>query len=456
MSEPQSETPTEEEVEKAPKISGALRVTSDRMRVLFEGTIPSGQYLAIADVIYKRLVELKILDPPPLEKIAESLESAYDEDPDGDEVMLVDGEEPVQPVDGRIVWAADFFNDGYSLDEEKDIIDYHEPAAQLSILQDDLLAQLIPFEKGKDGFDVFGKRIPVRSAVQPRIRAGDNVLFDKETGNFTAKTDGRFRWANDTLSVDEIYYIRGDVGPETGNVSHPGMVTVTGDVLEGFKLETSGDIDVKGIVEGAHIQTTGALSVRGGIIGAENQRIVGGKSIQARFIVDADLVAEGEISAVSEIVQTSIQCRGAVSIPRGRIVGGTIMALGGIVAGAIGSSSGIPTTIIAGADYSLEGRILIKEMEISRLRRTIDSYPGRAPEKTAAMEKDLTELQEEVERIREDSARRKVAEIEILKSIHPDTTLCIEDLTLNITEKIKGPVVVKCEENEIKIVRPGK
>ncbi len=455
MSEQQSETPVEESVEEPPKISGALRVTSDRMTALFEGIIPSDQYLPIAEVICNRLVEMEIHEPPPPDVVARILQKAYDNDPEGNEVLLVEGVEPVEGEDGHIEWAADFFNEGFSLDEKSDSLDYHEPAAQLSVLQGDQLAVMIPMKKGEDGFDVFGTRIPAVVTTDPRIRSGDNVEYDKETRCYSAKTDGRFKWANHVLSVDEIYYVRGDVGPETGNISHPGMVTVTGDVLEGFKLETSGDIAVNGIVEGAHIQTTGKLSVRGGIIGAENQRIVGGDDIHARFIVDADLVAEGDVSADSEIVQTAVHCRGSVQIPRGRIVGGTIMALGGIVAGAIGNSSGIPTTIIAGSDYSLEGQILIKEMEISRMRKTIDSYLERPPKETAKMEEALAAAQVEVEEIRKDSARRKHPEIDILKAIHPDTTLCIEDYTLSITEKIRGPVTVKIVEEEIQIVRPG-
>ncbi len=432
-----------------------LRVASDHMKITYEGVIPPGEAGRIAKEVRTGLVEMRVMKPPPVEEIETLLRKNAGDSSEFREIELVRGEVAIQPEDGRLDWAADFFNEGFAVDEITGNIDFREPAAHTSVLEDELLVVAVPPKKGKDGFDVFGKRIPVRTPHAPPIRAGDNVRVDKETGAHYAGTSGRFRWANNIVSVDPIYLIRGNVGPETGNISHPGIVTVMGDVLEGFRLEATGDIEVRGIAEGAQIQTSGELYVKGGMIGAEGQKTVTGGDIRARFIVDCDVVADGNVAAESEIIQSSIVSRGAVSIKRGRIVGGSVMALGGIVAGALGSGAGVPTSVIAGTDYALEGKLLIKNMEIRKLRKMIDSYPGREPKETARMNDRLATMEQEVVEIEKDSVRRKRPVIEVVHAIYPDTTLCIGDLSVTVVEKQIGPLLVRVEDGEI-VIAPRK
>ncbi len=433
----------------AKQIPFDLKVTTDRMAILYSGNLPETIPVEHVDSILSKLRELDVAALPSNEQILELLHLARKENPRAAAIELMRGREPVPPIEGRIEWDRDFFNAGFLLNEETDNVDYHRYAVEKSVEEGDILARVIPPIDGHDGCDVFGKRIPPPSPQPVKVRVGKNVKLESETGEYYASASGRFNWKDNVLSVDIVYLVKGNVGPESGDVTHPGSVVVMGDVLGGYKIEASADIDVRGLVEPTCIKAGGNLSVQGGISGAKGQCIIAGGEVRAKFIIDADIEATGSVIAISEIIQSRISTRETVDVSRGRIVGGCVTALRGVRVAQIGSATHVSTSVLVGRDYSLNKRILQRLSEIKKIRRHLSA---RAPDTTSfflEMEVELAKLRSRLEELLRESKRNDQSEIEVSRSAHSDSTLGIGRATCRLSEKKSGPFRARLGEKGV-------
>ncbi len=77
--------------------------------------------------------------------------------------------------------------------------------------------------------------------------------------------------------------------------------------------------------------------------------------INAKYIDGGDIQADKDIVVEREIINSTLHTFGAVVVPKGRIVGGEIVALRGIYVGRAGSKSYTPTLLVAGEDFSVRG-----------------------------------------------------------------------------------------------------
>jgi len=449
-----------------------LRVSNDKMAVLLDCNTGGKDICALAEMIVAKLLSYGVQRPPAADWVASWLLELTRESPLLEGAVVMEGMPPIPPVDGRIEWTGDYFNQGFVWDELTDRVDFRSHAGQRNVKEGQLLATLIKPRVGESGHDVFGKPVRPRKPRNRRIRVGTNVLHDEESDSYYSKIDGRIRFCNDILSVDDHFEIPGDVGLKTGHISHTGSVLVQHDVLEGSRLEAVGDIEVLGIVEAAHIQTGGTLIVHGGITGEGGAKIVAAAGVTARYIIDADVQAGDDVVVEREIVQSQVQTRGAVRVPSGRIVGGRIVALEGVEAGQIGSPAMVATDIIAGEDYCIEGRneILRTKIEaarkgIEKIHATIDPLRGKVAsltdekkravktllEQLAIMEAGVLELAEEEEELRAESEERRNQTILIRGKLFPEARLRIDDKFYVTSEPFSGPVKAFLTEHGIRI-----
>lgn len=438
-----------------------LRITKDRMHVFLECDASSHDPKSLAQAILTRLARLNLAKPPGEEKLLEILREAMSRSPVLDGTCVASGIPPRQPIDGRIVWSADFFNPGFEVDEDSGRINFRRRLGNRNVAEGQLLATLMEPVKGTNGIDLLGNVVRVRQPRRSRIRVGEHVEADSEGLNFFATVTGRIRWHRDLLSVDEVYEINGDLGLETGDVSHHGAVLVHGDILQGSRLEAIGDVEVLGTIEGAHVQTGGALHVHGGITGNDHTRIVAAGGVRARFILDAHIQAGGDITVENEVIHARISTRGALYVPAGRLVGGEINALGGVDAGQIGSPASVPTTVIAGEDHSLEGQIAILKNKlrlatenVEKVNSTLAPLRGKIaslPEKSKdalrallgnlpAMEAAVEELKAEIAEVTEQSHAQTRDVILVRTRLYPEVRLRIHGEMLHVREEVHGPV----------------
>ncbi len=449
-----------------------LRVTYDRMAVLLNCHINANDLDALVDAICNEFESHGFNDVPDKTELKTKLQHESEDNLHLVDFVLIEGKSPESPEDGRVDWNGDFFNTGFILDKETGKVDYREKAAHESVTKGMLLGVEIPAEKGKDGFDVFGKLIPAEEPVTYYPAIGENIRFDMNKNAYYAEIDGRVRLVNDVLCVDEVYIVEEDVDMTTGNISHSGAIVVNRDVLNGAKIECVGDIEIHGIIENAEIRSGGNLTVHGGIRQAEGHRIVAEGGVFTKYINGGDVQAKKDVIVTREIINSTVKTHGAVTIPRGRIVGGEIIATRGVFAGWTGSKVSVPTTIVAGADFCVRSKQNLRKMRIKRLESEITQLKNYAnsimarsesasnncqeeylekQDKILEMEQDLQNMIVDEKQLESKSLDRSKKIVEVKEKLFPQTTICLDNLRLTVKEEINGPVQARIVDGKIKI-----
>lgn len=449
-----------------------LSTSKDEMTVLVDGTISLDDIETAEKVIREKLKTLEISETTDQIDIEDWLRTAAASGSTLNGAVLYEGQRPVPPKDGEIEWVEDFFTRKFFVDPETGAIDYRRLATKNSVEADQLLARATPPVEGVEGVNVFGKRVKVRMAKPARIRVGRNVRHE-EDDSFYASLSGRIQWRSGTLSVDEILTVPGDIGLESGHITHPGTLVVQNDILEGAKVDAAGDIEVRGVVEASDIRCGGKLVVHGGITGAEGRKIVVSETVHARFILDAHIEAGDSVIVEKEILHSTIQTRGAISVEGGRVVGGEMTALGGFVAHHTGSDASVRTEIVVGKDFKLARILKEPEAKLAKLKenrdkihRTIDpllrNLEALPPPKAEAVKKlakqsqevenEIAELQEEIERLRADSDERAELRAVVKGKVFAETVFTIKADTLRVRETQKGPLQAIASEQGTRLL----
>ncbi|ODS33571.1 MAG: hypothetical protein SCARUB_01305 [Candidatus Scalindua rubra] len=242
------------------------------------------------------------------------------------------------------------------------------------------------------------------------------------------------------------------------------------DILKDAKVEATGNIEVNGVVEGAEIYTNGNLTVHGGITQTEYRKIVVEGSIHAKFILGGNIQADKDITVDSEIVNSTVKTLGAVIIPEGRIVGGEITALRGIFVGHAGTRASIPTVLIAGENYRIGKKLLLKrnkiqriEDELAKLKNIADTFTSKNGststhnqeeytkilEKITETEQKLQSLIDELEDTMSREMNRAKQLIVVGKMLYPKTILCLGNEKLSVDEERSGPIQAELVKGEL-------
>lgn len=464
-------------MEEAPTVCGTpcrfrVRFTEDGLAALVDCSVPPEGVDVLIPGLLDALERRGITDQISLMAAEQRLRAAAEASSELSEVPVLEGRAPVPPQDEAIAWERDFFNEEFVVDPETGVIDYRERAGQCSVAEGDCLAHIIPGKPGTDGLDIFGQPLPAAPPNPVFLRAGRNVRFDAAEKAFYAVRSGRVRLCDEELSVDEVFVVQASVGLETGNIHHPGTLVVEQNIEAGSQVEVSGDVEVHGYIEDAVITCGGNLTVRGGITGGAGSVIRAGGSVQAKFVLNATIEAAGNVLIEREIDNAVVRARGAVRVPRGRIVAGEVVALGGIDTAHAGSDAGIPTVLVAGEDFALAPRIKEKKAEIEALKSTMEkvrvkleplagqehrlSPASREVLKTlrrklAQAQERIAALDAQVLEIYDESRKRAVNRILVRACIHTDAFFRVAQRGLYCRETVAGPVSILIRDDEIGI-----
>jgi uncharacterized protein (DUF342 family) len=195
-------------------------------------------------------------------RVAEALETP------GRPVLVAKGRSPRDGEDGRVEYAASLIAIGgrphVTADGKVDLFDLdlvHNVAAGT------LLATRQLPTSGEPGVTVFGKPIPARPGRAAHVRAGPGARLGDDGLQVFAVTAGHAVLVGDLVTVSPIYYVRGDVGPATGNIEFVGSVSVSGNVDAGYRVQAGGDVEIQGSVTAGDVEAAGNVSIRYGIQG---------------------------------------------------------------------------------------------------------------------------------------------------------------------------------------------
>jgi len=452
----------------------SVRISEDGLRVLVDCSSPGGDYEGLLERLEQEIEALGVRDRIDNAALADWLAGQAQQGFPIRDAVLLEGRAPVPPVHGRIEWAGPFFERGFIVDDATGAIDYRQHAAQLFVEAGQLLATVHPPRKGVDGEDVFGKALRVQTPASARIHAGQNVSRSDGGGEFHATMGGRIRWASGMLSVDQVYRIPGSVGLATGHVRHGGALMIEKDVEAGARVEADGDIEIKQVLEPADVVCGGSLTVRGGVTGGAGREVRVAGSVQARFLLEADVEAGADVIVEREIVRCVVKTAGAVVMPCGRIVGGSVTALDGIQAAQAGSAASVSTELHLGEDFrpgeqlaainknmaDFKEQLNKIEPVLSPMVRKVNSLPPDKVKAVKLLAVQVKELKEAIEQsrqqadaIRTESRPQARAEVVIRDMIFPETVICIRQERLRVQEEVRGPVRAVYRDGQIRLIR---
>lgn len=448
-----------------------LRITEDKMAVLLTSSLPADRSGEIESTLIPELKRIGVSEKNSHDKAVKKLREGIADATDLTDFAVLEGKPVVPSEDGKLVWAHDFFQKGFTVDPESGSIDYRERVAEDTVEKGAHLADILAPKPGTDGVTVLGKRVSAGKGQPTKLKQGTGVRLSGE--KCYADADGRVRFTGGVLSVDHVLTVEGSVGLASGNIDHPGALVVKQNIEAESKVKTTGSIDVAGYVEDAEITTGGDLIVTGGIIGDKGRKIVAEGDVHAKFLKNVHIEAGGDVVALNGIEQCTIMARGAVQVPQGRIVGGEVIALMGIDAGDIGSEAGVPTQVTTGQDFDLNRRLKALDEESERMKSNLQTVrsvlkPHRGREKNLAPEAKekydllseqmrqiqdrISTIEEEVETMPDESKERASKEIMVRKHLYPATSATIGPVTKKVNESISGPLSIAIRRGDVRFI----
>ena len=296
----------------------------------------------------------------------------------GEKTLIAKGIKPINGKDGYVKFHFDLNKKPVPKVLDDGTVNYKELDIINNVKKGDLLAELIPAEKGIDGYKVTGELIKHKEGKPPYIKYGKNISLLENERDLVSEVDGLVELKGNKIVVSEVLNVQ-SVGNETGNIYFNGIVIVEENALNGFQINAEGNVEIKGVVEGAYIENKGDVIVRQGIRGYNRPTIKTEGNITTKFVENAIIHADKDIIAEA-IMHSEVTSRKNISTigKKGLIVGGICRASKEIKAKTIGSSMATTTVLEVGIDpyemqkkKELENSILIIEDNLDKVMKSL-------------------------------------------------------------------------------------
>ena len=251
------------------------------------------------------------------------------------------------------------------------LIDFRDLGEIPSVTTGQPLMRRIPPTYGETGRSVRGEvRDPVAGKDESFAENLVGAATDANDANLLVATaDGQPVRCGNGVNVEQVFRV-GDVNVAVGHISFKGTVTINGDVHPGMKVRATGDIVVSGVVDGGFLDAAGDVRVAGGAIAKADIRA--GGAVTLRFAESAKVIAGTTIAIEDTALQCELQANNQILVgsksPRGRLAGGSAIAMMLIQAPIIGSPTGVVTQLTLGVNPALhaEYQALLKEVDKQR------------------------------------------------------------------------------------------
>ena len=351
--------------------------------------------------------------------------------------------------------------------DEKGNIDFHQLNLLNQVDVGDVLAVLTPAYEGTPGTTVMGIKIPSKKPLRLRLKYGNkNIELSEDECVLTSTATGHVEMQLDKVVVHNVYTIKGDVGPATGDVIYDGTVRISGDVLSGYAVNATGDISVNGVVEAATLIAGGRILLAKGIHGEGKGSINAFSDVVAKFIQMSTVFSGGTVSSNS-ILHSKILAKNSILVDfrPGLVCGGELKAKTLISARVVGSSTSIAnTTLEVGPDPSdtedfqnLEKLLVEKRTEQRRLRLISGDVNRSTPlsSKTTDVRTQLSILDEEIDdlltvyrQLKLEISMNSKGKITVSDVVYEGTRVVISDVSYYVHDSLatcqfmkKGPDV---------------
>ena len=322
--------------------------------------------------------------------------------------------------------------------DDKDKIDFRDISSLVSVMKDQGLIEKENALPGEDGVNVYGELIPCQEGKDTTITGGKNTYVTEDGMQLKSSLNGHVVTIGGVLHVQEVYVVRGDVGPVTGHVTSLNSVVVMGSVLSGYNVKSGGSIEIRKDVGNCDIEAAGNINIRMGVNGNNNAKIVSQKgSVYVRYLQDCIVKAKGDVVVRESILNSRVNADECVLLngKKCAIMGGTTRALRKIICKTLGSSSGLQTRVEVGV--------------LPEVRAALANYTHRM----SAFEDKVEDIHRQIATLNSgemnDKKQTKIKEtqerIQILKDINQqdiERSQKLKEFIKNSYETIQGEVVV--------------
>ncbi|MDR2602366.1 MAG: FapA family protein [Spirochaetaceae bacterium] len=442
----------------------SLDVTKDEMRAFIQATPPGQNGADIMLSGIKQVLEMHGV----ISGFDEKFLSEFADNPIYNErICIAKGRLPIDGSNSYMEYFFEIDQTKIKLKESEDgRIDFKETNIIQNIHQDEKIAIWHPAEKGENGETVTGRILMAQPGKDGVLEIGENVRLAPDGKTIIANINGQVILKNGKINVESIYEVEGDVNLKTGNIKFLGNVFIKGDVLEGFTVEASGNIEVNGAVNKATLIAEGDIIVKQGIYGKEGAVIKSNRSVWAKFIENAT-IKSGNIVVVSDGIINSyvdaskkILCQGR----RASIVGGRLRASEEINCKTLGAVGGSSETICEVAydphskseleDLSREWETTASEFDdvllnVQTLENHKNQHGGLTPDreeffnqllnKKSDLSKKIKELDEKIRELQDRlSSLTTLGRVSAAAKVYPNVVICIRDAKEKIRKEYKA------------------
>ncbi len=388
-------------------------------------------------------------------------------------ILVAEGKLPLSGKDGSIKYHFEINKSLLPKISPDGTVDYKELDSVNLVRKGQLLAEIIPPTEGIDGLSVLGNPIPYTKGKLPKFPKTKNITQSDDGIYLFSGIDGLVEYVNGKISASEILRLE-NIGNDTGNIQYNGNVIVNRDMLNGFSLKTSGNVEIKGAVEGGYIKCQGDVLVRQGIQGYNRLTIENEGNLCSKFIENS-IIKTGQNITAEAIMHSDVSSRSNILVigKKGLIVGGTCRAKYEIRAKTVGSSMATTTILEVGVDPEVKSKFLELEKKINNSTNNLEKIDQsikvleilkrseRIDDKKLAL---LLELQtarykilSEIEKDKEDIAYLEVeissltkGQIKVADIVYPGVKIVIGNSFLYVRDELRRCTFYR-EGNDIRI-----
>lgn len=250
----------------------------------------------------------------------------------GEPLVIANGKQPEQGADAVITYME--IPDRKPVIREDGSADYYEMNFVTPVAEGDWIGEKVPPQEGIEGRDIFGNSIAATKGHDDKLYYDRTAISEvQEQGKVVLRAmhGGTLEYINGVISIGKQLVINGDVGPETGNITFDGAVSVYGTVLAGYSIKASGDISIEGnegVTNAKLIQSSqGEIYIKGGVFGGGVTVVEAKGDIFIKHANNCKLYATTVHAGLYLFGTDVIANRVLVDKNRGKIIGGHIEAL---------------------------------------------------------------------------------------------------------------------------------
>jgi uncharacterized protein len=289
----------------------------------------------------------------------------------GEQWTIATGTEPIPDTPPEIIYHFDTNPLKIGTLTENGLMDWKDRGTLPQVKEADLLAEKIPGPKGKEGMDVYGKKIPIPKTRELRFKCGKGARRSEDGLQVHATVSGIPKLSVvGEISVMSTLHIPGDISLETGHVTFDGHIEVTGAIEKGYRVK--GESLRANEIRDAQIDVAGDITSMNGIFGAT---IRCGGNLRAGHIHNTNIILAGDIAVEKEIIESDIEANGRCLSNDGIIIASTISAKMGITAMDIGTRASNPSELIVGIDQQMEREIEATREKIQAIKAEHEGLP---------------------------------------------------------------------------------